>query len=452
MSKKYAETIRNKNSSILALAMASLICFVAVAVMSVLLIVQSGKYEGTLEASYQKNFYELVDNIESVEVNMSKIVATNSALKQKDLLDEIYVACISATANLNALPIASEDISKANKHINTVGGYVVSLIDKVEEGRSLTMSEFENISALHDESKQTLYDLNNFIASLSAGYSILDNVDFKNEENSSFDAGFINLDNPTSKVPTLIYDGPFSDSVLNKEVKGLGSFEIGEDEAYEIVTTLTEYYEDYEVVYLDAGGGKISTYNFKLVSDEKSMFVQVSKLGGKLVSIVGFGDDAEGDLSVSEAHALAKEIIIQFGFEDMVEVWMQETGGVVYINFAPYVDGVIYYPDLVKIKIDLSSGLITGLEATNYCYNHVERERFKANISILEAQELLNSQLEVEERNYCIIPNEYVGESYAYEFVCSWKDYKYYCYISAIDGSELNILRVVDTTNGDLLF
>lgn len=452
MSKKYAETIRNKNSAILALMLVSVLCFLGLAVLTVLLIVQSGKYEGTLEASYQKNFYELVDNIESVEVNMSKIIATNSVSKQKDLLDEIYVACISASANLNALPITSEDISKVNKHINTVGGYVVSLIDKVEDGKSLTDDEFESISALHEESRQTLYDLNNFISSLSSGYSILDNVDFKNEENSSFDAGFINLDNPTSKVPTLIYDGPFSDSVLNKEVKGLGENELSLEEAYEKVSILTNYYEDYEIEYLNEANGKIATYNFKLENEDKSMFVQVSKIGGKIVSIVGFGDDKEENLSVADAHALAKEVIALFGFENMIEVWTQEAAGVVYINFAPFENGVIYYPDLVKIKIDLSSGLITGLEATNYCYNHVKRESFKSEISILEAQGLLNSQLEVKERNYCIIPNEYVGESCAYEFICTWKDYTYYCYLSSIDGSELNILRVIDTTNGDLLF
>ena len=140
MSKKYAETIKNKNSAILALTLVCLICFLGLAVLTVMLVVQSGKYEGTLEASYQKNVYELVDNIESVEVNMSKIIATNSTSKQKDLLNEIYIACISASANLNALPISSEDISKANNHINKVGGYVVSLIDKVDDESVSTKS------------------------------------------------------------------------------------------------------------------------------------------------------------------------------------------------------------------------------------------------------------------------------------------------------------------------
>ena len=160
MSGKYAKAIKNKNAAILALLIAGLICFMAVAVLSVLLVVKSGKYESVLESSYQKNLYELVDNMESVEVNMSKVVATASSKKQKQLLDEIYIACISANANINAMPIKSESIAKVNKHLNTLGGYVVSLIDKVESGNSLSSEELENISGLHDESRQTIYDLN----------------------------------------------------------------------------------------------------------------------------------------------------------------------------------------------------------------------------------------------------------------------------------------------------
>ena len=264
MSGKYAKTIKNKNSAILALLIAGLICFMAVAILSVLLVVKSGKYESVLEASYQKNLYELIDNMESVEVNMSKVVATASSKKQKELLDEIYIACISASSNINAMPIKSESIAKVNKHINTLGGYVVSLIDKVEDGNSLSSAELENISGLHDESRQTIYDLNNFISSLSRGYAILDNVDFKNSENSSFDAGFINLENPSSKVPTLIYDGPFSDSVLNKEVKGLLGEEVSKDFAMEKIYKLNSYYENYSVSYLGEGEGKIKKYNFNL--------------------------------------------------------------------------------------------------------------------------------------------------------------------------------------------
>ena len=35
------------------------------------------------------------------------------------------------------------------------------------------------------------------------------------------------------------------------------------------------------------------------------------------------------------------------------------------------------------------------------------------------------------ERNYCIIPDKFVGELSAYEFICTWQGYTYYIYIDA---------------------
>ena len=50
-----------------------------------------------------------------------------------------------------------------------------------------------------------------------------------------------------------------------------------------------------------------------------------------------------------------------------------------------------------------------------------------------------------------IIPDEFVGEIYVYEFVCTWKDYQYFVYVDANTGEEVDILRVVKSTNGNLV-
>ena len=441
-----------QNVAILILSLVSFFSFVAVCVLSVSLVVQNNKYTMQLENVYQKNFYELVDNIESISLEMSKVVATNSSSKQEEILEGIYVACVSAGANLNALPIQNEKLTKVNNHINVVGGYSGSLVNRLKKGESLGSADFQNISDLFDESRQTLYDLNNFISSLNSDYSILDNVDFNYENESKFDAGFVNIENPSSKVPSLIFDGPFSDSVLNKEVKGLAGAEITKVHALEKMQVLLTYYEGYSIEYVGEGEGKIQTYNFYLKKGDMKLYVQLTKKGGQLLSIVSSTDEKSTAITKDNAKQLSKKILNEFGFENMYEVWSQATATDYYFNFAPVIDGVIYYPDLIKVKVDKSSGVVVGLEATNYAYNHVSRNAFVDGLGITEAQKLLNSELTVVERNYSIIPNKYVGESFAYEYVCTWKDYTYYVYLDSSTGEELNIMRVVHTENGDLLF
>ena len=98
----------------------------------------------------------------------------------------------------------------------------------------------------------------------------------------------------------------------------------------------------------------------------------------------------------------------------------------------------------------MSSGIVIGWEASSYATNHIDRS-FESKIGIIDAMQKISPQLQVVERNFCIVPDKFVGEINAYEFICKWKDYTYYIYIDSVTGDEVQILRVVNTTNGSLL-
>jgi len=169
-----------------------------------------------------------------------------------------------------------------------------------------------------------------------------------------------------------------------------------------------------------------------------------------LLTITAFGSgDGEG-ISASDGVALAEDFARLVGINNMYSVWQQQTGNILYVNLAPIANHVIYYSDLIKVKVDLSSGEIIGWEATNYATNNKDRS-FVSSIGILDAQSSINDILNIEERNLCIIPDKFVGELSVYEFICTWKDYTYYIYIDSNTGEEVNILRVIETSNGQLL-
>lgn len=411
------------------------------------------KLQVQLENNYKRNYYNFVDNINDIEVDITKLVATNSPSTQKKLLSKIYENCTLASYNLNTMPISASKTNDVNSYINTLGGYAFSLIEKVSSGEVLDREELSTITTFHAISKNANYTISNYLSNLDFDYNILDNMDFNNEySDSNFDAGFVNL-NIDEEIPTLIFDGPFSDSITNKEIKGLPNFEISKEEAYEKVAILLDYYTDFEIEYVGEANGKFSTYNFMLKNKENDiqMYVQITKKGGLLLDITSYGGMGEKKYSAEQCKDLALSTALQFGFEDLCVVWCAENGSVVYVNLAPIVNGVIYYPDLIKIKVNNNSGVIIGFEAKNYAYNHVDRKGFSYGIDIASAQDLLNSVLDVKERNFCIIANEYNGESYAYEYVCTWEDYIYYVYLDVNTGEELKIMRVVDTKYGELV-
>ena len=101
--------------------------------------------------------------------------------------------------------------------------------------------------------------------------------------------------------------------------------------------------------------------------------------------------------------------------------------------------------------IDKYSGIVIGWEATNYATNHTNRSVPSPEISITEANKVISPALTVIDTRLAIIPQQYVGEYLTYEYICEWKDYTYYVYVDTVTGEEVQILRVVKTTRGDLI-
>ncbi len=408
----------------------------------------SHTYSVQLENVYKRSLYELSTNINDIEVDISKLVATNSSSSQQEILTSLYQNCVLAENNLSCLPISNNNSDKLNSFINKMGGYTYSLLLKVNAGDTISDTEFETITSLHNQSEIMVYEINTFLSRQDYDFSVLKQVDFSNYDNDYLSNISESMGSST-EVPSLIYDGPFSESVTNREIKGLEERFITVDDGLSIIATLLPEYS--EVQYVGDAFGKFVVFNYSAKYEGTDYFIQITQMGGFILSISANSSNDGENYSTEQCETIAESFAKQLGVNNMYSVWSATSNGIAYVNLAPIISKTIYYPDLIKVKVDVSSGKVIGWEATNYCYNHVDREEISAKISILDAEQLVSSRLTVVERNYCVIPNEFVGESFAYEFVCEWDKYIYYVYLSVEDGSELNIMRVVKTSFGDLM-
>ena len=72
-------------------------------------------------------------------------------------------------------------------------------------------------------------------------------------------------------------------------------------------------------------------------------------------------------------------------------------------------------------------------------------------LSESEAKKLVSSNLKIDSQKLCVIPLEYVGEALAYEFEGEYNNFKFYLYIDAETGSQIRVLKVVQTEQGELV-
>ncbi len=108
------------------------------------------------------------------------------------------------------------------------------------------------------------------------------------------------------------------------------------------------------------------------------------------------------------------------------------------------------YPDLIKLKIALDTGEITGMEAKTYLSNHTKRDIPEPKISMEEARKKINGKMEVLSSGLAIIPTNYNKEIFCYEFKGKLNDKDFLVYINAETGEEEDILMIIDTPNGVL--
>ena len=134
----------------------------------------------------------------------------------------------------------------------------------------------------------------------------------------------------------------------------------------------------------------------------------------------------------------------------MKETYFIKEGHIVTINYAYNDNGVIIYPDLIKVKIALDNGEILGIETAGYLNSHTERSYVEPKISIDQAREKINSKLEILSENMAIIPTEWKTEINCYEFKGKVGEREFLVYINVETGKEEDILVILDTPGGTL--
>ena len=244
------------------------------------------------------------------------------------------------------------------------------------------------------------------------------------------------------EYPAMIFDGPFSTALETRVVKGLGENEISEADAQNYLANTVYKNRKAEINFDKITEGDISTYDFKITIEGKHYFAQVSKRGGLLITLSSYAEGGDPIMKGEQATVMAKTFANNIGFDSMDAVWLEVNQNVAYVNLAPVKGGVINYPDLVKVKVDLTGQDIIGFEAVNYALNHVERAP-EFNITTDEAEKTLGFDYNVLKVSKAIIKLDSGKEISCYEFITERIDGMYYYYIDANTNQIAKTMKLV---------
>ena len=284
------------------------------------------------------------------------------------------------------------------------------------------------------------------------GYNIFKEGSITDGDFNNFTLKIQGIKTSDVEYPTMIYDGPFSDSEYNREIKGLEKEEITIEDAKKAIKEIYLNVTDKDIKYLAETNGKFKTFDFSIKTTENiSIYVQVTKNGGKILTISGYGDKDTKNISLTDAINKVKTIANKQTGVVFDCVWSDIVGSDAYLNLAPVENGVVLYPDLIKAKVDLSSGELVGYSASSYYTNHTNRQIGSAGFNKDNADKKIPQGYTVEFSRLCLAPLDFGQEILCYEYKCNRNDETYYIYINANTGVTENILKVVETNDGNKL-
>ncbi len=397
-----------------------------------------------IENQYSRAFEQLNSSLNSISVAMQKTAYVSSAKIMGALATKIFSEAELAKSALSELPIGTGDLSTIYRFLSQVGNYVISVAKNITSQNSVTQKQREELKTLSDAAKTITQVIND----VGIEYNNPDewaNV-IESELNNAIDEGGLatsltELEEDLSDYPTLVFDGPYSDHILQKQpLMTAAAIEFSKEEALAVARKVIN---SNNISFAGMQSGKIECYRF----ENDNVNISVSKNGGYVVYMRKNRTVKQSKLTYKQAVLKAKEFLDDIKFNNMIDTYYYTDNGICVINFAYLDHDTICYTDLIKVGVAMDTGEIMLVETAGYLTNHTTRAFREPAFLLDQAAEKVSSDLEIEKSAVALIPTDAGGEVRCYEFLCKTKDNQeilVYINVQTLEEEQIYILLKSD--------
>lgn len=434
------------------------------ATFSVLMTLERMDYRNYLQGEYSKNMYELVDSVDNIKADLGKAAISGSREQKIIVFEDIFRYSAIANDKLNSLPIEQSAVSATSKYLSQVGDFCYSLVRASAEGRELTDKDYATINILDSQSNKLLTELNGVLTDINVGKVSWGEIRkkvtgvFAKGGNDVIGSQFTDIQKQIAQYPSLIYDGPFSENVMNIAPKINSQKMINQSQATAIIQKMfgKNNIKKIEVAGVNPkGSSSVNSYDYNIVlngsSKNRVVTCSISKYGGKIVYLIDNRNIGSSSMDIKKAISLGSNFLSNLGYKNMESTYALNYGNIAVISYIYRQNNVFIYPDQIKLKVALDNGQIVGIESDKYLVSHIDRRNIPApQISAAQAKSKVSKRLKINSVRLAIIPTESNQEVLCYEYEGSYNNNNYIVYINSQTGYEQKILQIINTPNGQL--
>lgn len=416
-------------------------------------------YKTTIQYVYQRSLGELSDYFTSIKATLTKGAYANTPPQQYGLASKLMVEAEGAKNALSQLPVSQSDSEGIQKYLTQVSDFASFTIGMLSRNERLSKDNINSMQRLAEYADIVAPQIENISAQFGNGTKEIGKtvtlngnitVDSTKESKTEFDNSFLTISESFADYPSLIYDGPFADSVQNKEPRQTSNAQ--ECTPQQAKRAMAEFagLNEAKIKYKEKRQGTLPVYVF--VGEG---FYGTVTVKGCYICEMYFTDSSQNgnkNIEYEDAVELAQQFFEERDIHNMEESYYALQNGIFTINFAYKENQTTCYGDLIKVGVSQTDGRVISYNAQNYIMNHYERNIASMPLTKQQALKSVSRELSVVSSKRALIPLANGKEVHCYEFTCTGKDDEnVLVYINGETGLEEQIFILLQSDGGYLV-
>ena len=268
--------------------------------------VQVRHYKMQIRAAQQRALLQTCEYLDSMETSLQKAYYAGSDAMLRKLSTQLHSQALGAKTSLSALSSGDTSLYHMYKYLSQVGEYAAALDAGLSAGERPAAADRRTLKQLWQYAKNLSGQFSYMADLMDAGLfsfeataAALRQTDENSADMVSFPDAASDAEDSMDDFPTLIYDGPYSDTLLQRssqllaEAREVSPAEAREKAAAALGVEARALMED------GPSAGRLPTYNFH-VEDRR---IAVTARGGYISYILA--DAVVGEAKLGRREALA---------------------------------------------------------------------------------------------------------------------------------------------------
>lgn len=414
-------------------------------------------YEINAENQYQRAFEDLTNHVGNMETAMSKALVAGSFPQSIRLLTTAWREANSCQTDLGQLPLTSLDLSRCKMLFAKSSSFCFnSAQNKLLKGTTVNEREWNTLRSLRDQAQMVtrqLGNLRNDFYNSRARWLQVDKLGTlgasgmaANMNTNTVTKSFLMLEDGLKRVPDVQFEGNNLDFV--PKPTGLTGRDISSRDAVNIAKKfVASEIKDARVTYEGLIKGSSPSYMCSWSDPRRRDSVRhlsISVKGGHVLWMLGNRRVSKRALNPDQVKTKAVAFLRSNGWDEMEQVAQEQFGNISSITCIPKRNGVLRYPEMIKVQVAQDNGEILGIDAVPYYtfYNPNESASVTPRYSENRIRQFLNPHIKAEKICLSQVLDEMYNKVSCYEVACSEGNERYLIYYNANTGKEEKIRRV----------